>query len=84
MEGWVVEGAAASANRVSCAHDPLKPHPVRQDVHSAQEMTLIDCSRLTESKGGKWCVKIRQFAQWVCGECARLVLYIAHEKRVHV
>lgn len=31
-------------HRVSGAHDPLAAHPARQDVHSAQEMTPIDCS----------------------------------------
>lgn len=46
-------GVSASAHRVSCAHDPLKPHPVRQDVHSAQEMTLIDCTLFTERGGGE-------------------------------
>lgn len=44
-------GVSASAHRVSCAHDPLKPHPVRQDVHSAQEMTLIDRTLFTEHRG---------------------------------
>ena len=44
-------GVSASAHRVSCAHDPLKPHPVRQDVHSAQEMTLIDRTLFTERRG---------------------------------
>lgn len=59
-------GVSASAHRVSCAHDPLKPHPVRQDVHSAQEMTLIDCTLFTERRGGRRRVKTRQFARWVC------------------
>lgn len=71
-----MKGGGASAHRVSCAHDPLKPHPARQDVHSAQEMALIDCSLLTaseavEGSGRKWRVKTRQFAQWVlvCEVC---------------
>ena len=63
-------GSAAPAHRVPGARDPLKPHPVRQDIHSAQEMTPIDCSLLTwsEAAGASrrkwWVVKTRQFAQW--------------------
>lgn len=63
-------GFAVPAHQVSSAHDPLKAHPVRQDVDSAQEMTLIDYSLLTEGEAvrGNWRkqrVKTRQFTQWV-------------------
>lgn len=30
-------------------HEPLNSHPVRQEVHFAQERTVIDCSALKES-----------------------------------
>lgn len=60
---------AASAHRGSVAHGALKPHPARQDADCAQEMTVIDCSPVTEGEavggGGSGRVKTRQYAQWV-------------------
>lgn len=44
---------ASTAHWVSCTLDHLNAHPVRQEVHSAWEMTLIDCFLLTESEKGE-------------------------------